>query len=89
MTFVSKHVYTYAIQLVAISVQAINYFTLFTGRLTMSEIEMIKEELQVKSQQLDEKEQETILLKAEIKRVEEKLTLTTNYLEEIINRLII
>ncbi|XP_065888955.1 basal body-orientation factor 1-like isoform X2 [Dysidea avara] len=53
----------------------------------MSEIEMIKEELQVKSQQLDEKEQETILLKAEIKRVEEKLTLTTNYLEEIINSL--
>ena len=39
----------------------------------MSDVEMMKEELQVKSQQLDEKEQETILLKEEIERMKREL----------------
>ena len=49
----------------------------------MSDVEMMKEELQVKSQQLDEKEQETILLKEEIERMKENLS---SSLEETLDR---
>jgi len=52
----------------------------------MDEVKMMKEELQVTNQQLNENEQETTLLKEEIERMKEKLTLTTSSLEETLDR---
>ena len=57
-------------------------YILFAGR-AMGEIEVM-EELQVNGQQ--EMEQETILLKEEIERMKQKLTMTTSSLEETLDR---
>jgi len=52
----------------------------------MDEVIMMKEELQVTNQQLNENEQETTLLKEEIERMKEKLALSTSSLEETLDR---
>jgi len=52
-------------------------------------VEKVKEELQEKSQILDKKEQEKMLMKEEIERVMEKLTLTKSSLDEALNRFLL
>jgi len=52
----------------------------------MDELKMMKEELQMKNEQLNEKEWETTLLKEEIERMKKKLMLTTSSLEEMLDR---